>query len=1137
MRQLIRNCRLALIGLLLSPMVHAQQSTGSINGSVRDPTGAVIPQAAITLTNTATSVVRTNASNESGVYVFSNVQPGIYSLAASKGGFQKVVENGIVVQVNQTLKLDFNLPVGTESQTITVAANSAQLEASTAELGTVISQKPISDLPLNGRQFTELLMLTPGASRANTAQNATGGQSTALAGGSLGNVYFPAMHGQSNRSNYFMLDGINDNEDVFSSFAVAPTADDIQEFKVQSHNDQAQYGGVTGGIINVVTKSGSNDLHGEGWEFNRNSVFGASNPITFTKLPLSQNQYGLNLGGPVIIPHLYHGRDKTFFFGSYEGFRRNTNSASSLQLTGTPAELAGDFSAVSAQLYDPFSTRPDPAHPGQYIRNPFPGNQIPVGRFDPVMLKYANLLLPAPTPGLNSAQGNLLVSTPVVQHQNQYSARLDEVLNQTNSMSFRYTAMSQPSSSSSIPGLLSQRQVTANNYGFNYLHTFNATTTLDLQFGHNSLGNNVYAHYTEGSSTSLLSQLAFNTSFACGYASYGASLDCLVPGVSITGYAAGGEGLSDNTPLSSDYQWNADFSKVLGKHLIQIGGILQRDSFSLVSLSATVGFTSSQTAYPSPANLPQPNAATGNSFASFLLGVPDNSSKRATVASINGQKAVGAYVQDQWKALPSLTVNAGIRYDVMLWPRYGTSSNNSDAIGEVDFTNGTYILQRQVAACTTGGAPPCIPGGLSSVANVIVSPDGHLWRNSYDNWQPRFGFSYQATQRDVIRGAFGLFFDEWAGIRQTVQGIGGDWPSVAQNSAQNQTPLTAVPTVSAESPLAGVTALPPATPFTQSEYYRDPHAKNAYSEQWNFGFQHLLDARTTLAVDYVGSHDVRLTTGGGLYNVALTPGPGSAAVVASRRPYPNITPTHYDRSNGGGSYNALEARLSQSLFHGLQYIISYTWSKTMDLSCDGFFGVEGCSEQDPYHQLADWSVAGYDLPQNLSVSATYQLPVGRGRYVNVENKGLDALIGGWQVNGIYAYTSGLPYNLTISGDIANTGNSGYRLNRVGNPRLSNPTRAEWFNTSAYTPPTQYTFGTEGRNDLRADPFHNLDASLFKNILIEGRTTIQFRAEAFNALNHLTYGTPNNNISTSTFGTVSTERSTERILQLGVKVLF
>jgi hypothetical protein len=1132
MRQLIRYGTVVLLGMLISPVVHGQQSTGSVNGSVHDTTGAVIPEAAITLINTATSAVRTVTSNQSGVYVFSNVQPGTYSLTASKEGFQKIDETGILVQVNQTLTLDFSLAVGAQSQTVTVEATTAQLEASTAELGTVINHQAVIDLPLNGRQFTQLLTLTPGASRANTSQNASGGQATALGG-----VFFPAMHGQSNRSNYFMLDGINDNEDIFSSFAVPPTVDDIQEFKVQSHNDQAQYGGVTGGIINVVTKSGTNVLHGAAWEFNRNSVFGASNPITLTKLPLSQNQYGLNLGGPVIIPHFYHGRDKTFFFGSYEAFRRVSNSASSLKLTATPAELAGDFSAVSAQLYDPFSTRPDPAHPGNYIRDPFSGNQIPVGRFDPVMLKYAQLLLPKPTPGLNSAAGNLLDTTPSNQHQNQYNARLDEVLNPANSMSFRYTGMSQPSNASGgFPGLYSQRLVQANNYSYNYLHTFNATTTLDVQFGHNFLGNNQYAHYTEGSSTDLLSQLAFSQSFACGYASYGASPDCLLPGVSITGYASGGESLSNNTPLSSIYQWNADFSKVLGRHLIQIGGIFQRDSFSLVSLGAGVSFTSSQTAYPSPANLPNPNAATGNAYASFLLGAVDNSSKRATVAPINGQKSLGWYIQDQWKALPSLTLNMGIRYDVMFWPRYGTASNNSDAIGEVDFTNGTYILQRNVPACATGGKPPCIPGGLSSVANVIVSPDGHLWRNSYDNWQPRFGFSYQARQRDVFRGGFGLFFDEWAGIRQTVQGIGGDWPSVTQNSAQNQTPLTAVPTVSAESPLGGVTALPPATPFTQSEYYRNPHAKDAYSEQWNLGFQHLFNARTTLAVDYVGSHDVRLTTGGGLYNVALTPGPGSAAVVASRRPYPNITPTHYDRSNGGGSYNALEARLSQSPFHGLQYIISYTWSKTMDLSCDGFFGVEGCSEQDPYHQQADWSVAGYDLPQNLSVSATYGLPVGKGQYLNVDSKVLDAFIGGWQINGIYAQTSGLPYNLTISGDIANTGNSGYRLNRVGNPKLSNPTRAQWFNEAAYTPTAQYTFGTEGRNDLRADPFHNLDASLFKNFAVE-RATIQFRAEAFNALNHLTYGTPNNNISATTFGTVSTERSTERILQLGVKVLF
>ncbi|MCU1224268.1 MAG: Cna domain protein [Edaphobacter sp.] len=1121
----LRFCLGLSLLILLNASSLAQQSTGAINGTVLDSTGAVISGASIVISNVATSIEREVTSNASGVYVFPNIPPGTYTMSARKNSFATTNETGIVLQVNQTITIDFRLKSGAQTETVTVDAAAAQLETSTAELGTVIGHQTVSDLPLNGRQFTQLLTLTPGASRANTSQNANGGQASALGG-----AYFPAMHGASNRSNYFMLDGINDNEDVFSTFAVSPIADDIQEFKVQSHNDQAQFGGVTGGIINVVTKSGTNRLHGAIWEFNRNAVLGAANPITFSKLPLNQNQYGLNLGGPVLIPHVYNGRGKTFFFGSYEAFRLTTNSASSVKLTGTPAELGGDFSAVKAQLYDPYSTRPDPANPQSYIRNPFPGNQIPTSRFDPTMLAYAKLLLPQPN--TSAASGNFIDTTPINRHQNQYSARLDEVINQSNSMFFRYTAMAQPSTTSGgFPGLLTERKVTANNYAFNYLHTFNSTTTLDVQFGHNFIGNNQLAHYTQGSSTELLAKVPFSQSFACGYASYGASPDCLVPGVSITGYTSGGESLSDNTPLSSVYQWNADFSKVLGKHLIQAGGIFQRDSFSLVSLGATVSFTSSQTASPTIAN-------TGDAYASFLLGTPDSSSKRATVAPVNGQKMFGAYIQDQWKALPSLTINLGMRYDLMFWPRFGSSQNNSDAIGEVDFSNGTYILQRAVDSCSQLGKAPCIPGGLSSVPNVIVSPDGHLWRNSYDNWQPRIGFAYQVNQRSVVRGAVGLFFDEWAGIRQTVQGIGGDWPSVAQNSAQNQTPLTGIPTVTAESPLSGVTALPAANPFTQSQYYRDPNAKNPYSEQWNLGFQQQLNAKTTLDIDYVGSHSVRLPTGGGLYNVALTPGPGNAATVAARRPFPYITPTHYDRSNGGASYNGLEVRLSQAPSHGLQYIISYTWSKTMDLACDGFFGVEGCSEQDPYHLQRDWSVAGYDLPQNLSISATYELPIGKGRALNVNNKVLNAVIAGWQVNGIYANTSGLPYNLTISGDIANTGNSGYRLNRVGNPQLTRPTRSQWFNTSAFTAPAQYTFGTEGRNDLRADGFQNLDASVFKNFPLERFGQLQFRAEAFNALNHLTYGTPGTNISTtSTFGTVSSERSTERIMQLAVKLLF
>ncbi len=1113
----------SLAAVLSVSYLNAQQSSGAFNGTITDSTGALLPNAEVSITNADTTIVRTVETNASGIYQISNVLPGTYAVTIQKPGFQTIKQTGTILGVNQTLTGNFQLSIGNASTDVTVQANAAQLEASTAEIGTVIDKQVVADLPLNGREFSQLLMLTPGASRANTAQSSGGGFSPAT-----GPVFFPAMHGQSNRSNYFMLDGINDNEDVFATFAVSPTVDDIQEFKVQSHNDQAQFGGVTGGIVNVVTKSGTDHFHGTLWAFNRNSVFGASNPITMIKLPLNQNQFGGNVGGPFFIPHVYTSRNKTFFFFSYEGFRRVSSSGSSFSIVPTPAQLKGDFSDIATQIYNPFSTRLGPN--GTYVRDPYPGNQINPATFNPTILAYEKLLIPAPN--VSNVSGNYINNTPTTQNQNNFNGRLDETLTPNDIFSFRYSTGNQPATSFTYPFLANITTTQTTNYGINYLHTFNSSLTLDAQFGHNFISNVTDTRYSQGT-TSILQQVPFSSAFACGYTAYGASSNCLVPSVSINGYAGGGESSGHNNPATSLYQYNADISKVLGHHFIQAGGLFIRSRFAAQDFGApSVGFTASQTANPQNAS------STGNALASALLGAVDNSNNRATIADVSGVKLGGGYVQDQWKATPSLTVNVGIRYDILFWPRYGKKSLNDDAIGEIDFSTGQYILQRAVGDCATLKIAPCIPGGLSNVPNVIVSPDGHLWRNSYDNVQPRVGFAYQAGSKDVIRGAFGIFFDEWSSVKQTVQGIGGDWPSVAQPSAQNQTPLTAVPTVDPTNPLGGVASLPAANPFTQSQFYRDPHAKNPESEQFNLGIQHLINSNTTLEIDYVGSHTYRLVTGGGLYNVARYPGPGDAAVVASRQPYPNITPTHYDRSNGNGNYNGLETKLSQSTSRGLQYIVSYTYSKTMNTACDGLFGAEGCSEPDPYNIQRDYSVAGYDLRHNLSASATYDLPIGRGKGLNVDNKALNQLVGGWQVNVIYAFTSGLPYNLGVSADIANTGNPGTaRLDRIGNPHLNHPTRAAWFNKAAFASPAPYTFGTEGRNDLRGDPFQDVDLSLFKNFHLEKLGDLQFRAEAFNAFNHLTYGNPDGNISDTTFGVVGSERSTERQLQLAVKFMF
>ena len=926
----------------------------------------MVPGATVILTNVDTSVSRTETTNGVGVYIINDIQPGSYALKVDHAGFESIVRTGINVEVNQTVRFDFALRVGSQTQTVNVQSSVVQLEASTAELGTVIATKAVNDLPLNGRNFTALLTLTPGASPANTTQTSFGGEASPL-----GVYSFPAMNGQGNRSNYFMLDGIDDNEFEFSTFALAPTLDDIEEFKVQSHNDEAEYGDVLGGVVNVVTKSGTNQLHGTLWEFLRTSGFDADDPLTFTKTPLHQNQYGLNLGGPVILPHLYDGRSKTFFYGSYEAFRVNTAAATYI-FTPTAAERTGDFSALTTQLYNPFTIRPDPAHPGNETATRFPGNNIS-SELDPAIVTYANLLWPLPN--ISSPLGNLIDRTPATLHQNEWTARFDETLNNSNSMWFRYSSMNQPSSSSGgFPGYPAALQVKATNYGFNYLHVFNPTTTLDAQFGRDLIANLSSARFLAASASSINSQVGFAANFGCGFVAEGLTTDCLTPSVDPSGYINGGSTISYHNPLTDMYQWNADFAKVLGHHLFQIGFLFQRNTFFLESGNNSVGFDAPQTSNP---EIP----GTGNALASAFIGVPESSLKTSGLEPIHGLKSTAVYAQDQWKALPNLTFNVGVRYALTAWPIYGLNANLSDVVGTIDFNNGTYILQTSVGSCAQLGVPPCIPGGLASQTNVVISPNGHLWQNADDNVQPRLGFALQTSHSGRHPWRRGIVLRPM-GRRFTAQS--GDGGSVAcgrvHSAIRIRIRLRPSPTVTATNPLAGVTTFPAATPFTQQKNYREPNGRDPAALQWNLGIQHLVTSKTNFEIDYVGSYSKRLVVGGE-YNVALTPGPGNPVL---RQPFPKITYSHYDRYVGLGNYNALQAKLTRSPAHGLGYILSYTWSKAMDTGCDGIQNVEGCSVENPYDLQQDHSVAGYDLPNIISVAVSYELPIGKGKYVNRE---------------------------------------------------------------------------------------------------------------------------------------------------------
>lgn len=492
---------LALCCLVLGPLLlffpggaQAQLATAALNGVVKDSSGAVIPGATVELRNTNTNVTQTALTNSAGIYVLLQVPPGTYRLRVSKPGFETKTQGQFTLSVNQTTSFNFTLVVGSSTQTVTVQATGASLQTSSAELGTVIAKQQVNDLPLNGRNFTQMLALTPGVSTVNPSQSSGVPQWT---GNPIGNYSFPSVNGQTNRSNFFLVDGLNDQESLLSTYSVAPIVDDIEEFKVDSHNDQAQFGGVLGGVVNVVTKSGTNEFHGAAWEFLRNNSFDARNPFLTATSQLQQNQFGANVGGPVILPH-YNGRNRTFFFGSYEGARIHTGTTAQAFIPTTQEIASGDFSDFAGQIYNPYS-----ANPTTHSRAPFmcdssgnplapfadgtqpsgtPCNKIPSGLIDPHMQAWAKALWPAPNITTNPTfnyQTNLLDT----HNSDTYTFRVDEQLGQKDSFWFRFSHFNSPENDQAVLGNNGEILYRSHVWGVNWNHTFGSSSILTVAMG------------------------------------------------------------------------------------------------------------------------------------------------------------------------------------------------------------------------------------------------------------------------------------------------------------------------------------------------------------------------------------------------------------------------------------------------------------------------------------------------------------------------------------------------------------------------------------------------------------------------------------------------------------------------------
>jgi hypothetical protein len=948
-----------------------------------------------------------------------------------------------------------------------------------------------------------LLSLTPGAAPVSVAQNRGGGQTTPP----IGILIFPAINGQSNRSNSFTLDGVYNNGHFTGTYMVAPNIDDLNQFKVQSHSDQAEFGGVSGGVINIATKGGTNQLHGSLYEFLRNDKPDARGFFTAVKPPLRQNQFGASAGGPII-------RNKTFFHASYEGYRQ-VRASSQLALVPTAAERAGDFSASTRRLFDPYSTRPNPSNPNLFLRDPFPNNSIPAARLSPSIRAFVDEIVPQPivTGYLNSNARN---DDPQTFPSDAYNVRVDQYLSSRDSLWARYTWSEQDSVSAlQLKKTRIGTVIPAKNFGAGYTRTFGPNTVLTAMFG--------FASTTFNDAPVLTERNLIGDGFFKGFAP---DPRLLTPGANIPGYF----NLSmRNRKLGPQraYQVRSDLSHNRGRHSFKFGGEVVAQPWTNTQITENLTFNTRQSAdLNSLGN-------TGNAMASFLMGLMELTEYSVPNVTLESQ-IIDFYFQDSWKVTSKLTLNFGLRWDMARAPDFTHGFAST-----WDFNTGKFLVGiAKPGACGQGVKPPCLVDPNSDFVQryVVFSGSSKLMKDQLRLPGPRFGFAWQALPRTVLRGSFAVLYDLVAGTTQRAQNgaLGNaNWPdSVGRTLTSNSTRVDAT----VDAPFGSANPfVPTPTPANTAAYY-DPNLKSVYSQQWNLEIQRELLPNLALSAAYVGSHNLRIAIGGD-YNTAIVPGPGP---IAPRQLWPWAPVTGWDRAIGQSKYNALQVKVERRMAKGLSFLTAYTWSKSMDTASSGYGSSENISLQNPFDPNGSRSVSGFDIPHLFSTAVVYSLPFGQGKPWLSQGIG-SHLFGNWQLNGIVTLRSGEAYTPQMNLDIANIGAAANvtraRPDLVGNPRLDNPRPEAWFNKAAFAQPRQFTFGSAGRNILRSDSLQNFDLSLFREDRLTERVKLQLRAELFNAFNHPTFGIPQNVFTSPQFGQASGTASTARQVQLGLKLIF
>ena len=1238
MRSLKTTAATLLFVLLCVGTLMGQTSTGEVNGTVTDPNGGAVPNALVKLTSQSTKIESSSTTNQSGYFVFVNVKPASYIIRVEVAGFKKAITVPFDLGVSETATQNITLALGEVSETVEVTAGSELVQGSSSELGTVINEKAVQDLPLNGRNFTQLLTLSPGVTPVSTSQNRS-------IGGVEGNVGLPgsgfsdaSFHGQQNRSKLYFYDGIINTNIRGPNYIVIPNIDLIQEFKVVGHDAKAEFGGAAGGVVNLVSKSGGNSFHGSAFEYVRNDAFDARNsldvcttarctPIGFTAnrtpifgvpdkpLPFRQNQFGAILTGPIF-------KNKTFFSGGYDGWRY-TQAGLALAYVPTPAEINGDFTNTPFRrdIYNPYSTR---TVAGATVRDRFrcdaSGSPLPVDAqkrqdqsvgapcfkipqsliFAPMQQffqKYAALPNLSGDPTNNFAQGR-----PTLNNSDGFQVRIDHHFSDNDNIFVRFTqqkvsVFNPIGDNGSTSGSSKGR-----NYGGGWTHTFSPTLILDMRAGYAGRpGVDASQQNQHELGVDTLNQLGFKD-----IDKYGGLLVNFPAG----SWLAGGSGDIGvrGAALRENPNWSVtpNITWLKGRHNIKTGFWYIAAKRIQLNTFQRYTFADDQTR-----GLAANQNNTGLSLASALLGFPNTFSAQLPV--LHGgpvqfkYSSWAAYVQDEWKVRRNLVLTLGLRYDYLNQPR----TLDGRLWNALDLDNQKWIIGSATMPelCSVAQSAPCIPGAFRSdphFSNVVLAGRDNFGPPPIkDNWGPRIGGAWTLNPKIVIRAGYGLYWDSLPARSQYAQNDleATVWPDA--------TAFAGGPTNTAANFLGGTQAniiqiqgqgfavpLPTTTPWGVGGFPNNPRYKDPYSHQWHFEVQRELASSTMVSVAYVGSKNGRLPYSGNANaarqasrnTCATNDAPCNTAFLAAvdaLRVMPWVgAGLNYTQNIGYSNYNALESKLQRRFSNGWSTLVSYTWGKSIDVS-SGYFNVEngpgGSSTiQNYYDQGTARGVSSYDITHFLSWATNYEVPFGRDK--RWFRSGAAAwILGDWQINSIVQLRSGAPYNLTVTGDLANlrgNGSSGpnnyLRPNLLADPFVAGPvaantdpacqrtisnggraadavhTSATWFNPCAFGIPNNTgAFGNLGRNVFRGPAVYNADLSLFKSFPIQEGMKLQLRAEAFNVFNIQNWNVPNptgnNNIvinsnatqilATSARITDLAPGTTPRQLQFGLRFLF